>query len=125
MNGDFDDLIPLFVAEGERRLETLQELTEQVGGDPAALVQARRELHTLKGSSRMLKLSAIAELCHRGEGLLQDGEGDLAAGLTEIFDELCRELDRLKNPSSSTEPDSDTMHSTVLSLAITHHPSGA
>ena len=106
MTGDFDDLIPLFVAEGERRLETLQDLASQLDSDPAAMPQAKRELHTLKGSSRMLKLGAVAELCHQGEGLLQDGEGEIGERLTEVLDRLCREFERLKSPAPATDEES-------------------
>jgi chemotaxis protein histidine kinase CheA len=73
------DLIPLFVSEARERVERLLELAPQLESTAAAVVEARREFHTLKGSSRMLKLVVMADLCHQGEELLDvvgAGTGD-------------------------------------------------
>lgn len=94
MNPEFQDLIPLFVSEGKRRLETLWELASEVSAQTAA-AKARRELHTLKGSSRMLNLRPIAELCHRGEGLLQEPDETTPSRFTELLDRLSQLLEDL------------------------------
>ncbi|MCP4656000.1 MAG: response regulator [bacterium] len=94
MNPEFQDLIPLFVSEGKRRLETLWELASQVSAKPAA-AEARRELHTLKGSSRMLNLRPIADLCHHGESLLQEPDEATPSSLTELLDRLSQLLEDL------------------------------
>jgi chemotaxis protein histidine kinase CheA/CheY-like chemotaxis protein len=90
---EFQDLLPLFLTEGKRRLEHLLELAPEVG-DRKAATEARRELHTLKGSSRMLQLRDIAELCHAGESLLQQ-EDITPAAFTELLDQLGQHLGEL------------------------------
>ncbi len=87
MDGELQDLLPLYLTESKRRLEHLLELAPR-SDTPAVANEARRELHTLKGSSRMLQLQPIAELCHRGESLLQESSDATPASLTELLDEL-------------------------------------
>ncbi|MFN8607879.1 MAG: response regulator [Vulcanimicrobiota bacterium] len=48
------------------RLETL----EQSGWEPERLAEARRALHSLKGTARLLNFGLVEELAHRGETLL-------------------------------------------------------
>lgn len=67
MDDELFDLIPIFLSEARERVQHLFELMPQVGSSGQAVVEARRELHTLKGSCRMLKLPLLAELCHEGE----------------------------------------------------------
>jgi chemotaxis protein histidine kinase CheA len=94
------DLLPLFVTEARRRLERLAELAPSVASAPSA-AEARRELHTLKGSSRMLKLRHVAELCHQGETLLQ-APGEATPGeLTAVLDRLDEILDDLVRGESA------------------------
>ncbi len=102
MNPEFQDLIPLFVSEGKRRLETLWELAPQVSAKPAA-AKARRELHTLKGSSRMLNLGPFAELCHQGESLLQEPDDTTPSRLTELLDQLSQRLEDLLRAAPELE----------------------
>ncbi len=96
------DLVPLYVTESKRRLEHLLEIAPRVASTPAA-AEARRELHTLKGSSRMLKLLHIAELCHNGETLLQDPEESAPAEFTVLLDQLSQFLDDLARGDSAAE----------------------
>ncbi len=67
----FDDLLPLFLAEAGDRLERLGPLIGAAGEDPEKLKQARRELHALKGASRMMGLADFSARCHRAESLLE------------------------------------------------------
>ena len=70
MDPEFADLVPLFVAEARGRLERLAELAARLDEDGAVAPELRRELHTLKGAARMLRLTPLAELCHGAEGAL-------------------------------------------------------
>jgi two-component system chemotaxis sensor kinase CheA len=94
MEDEFADLIPLFAEESRERLDRLALCLPRLAADPQAAVEARRELHTLKGAGRMMRLDAFAELCHAAEELLHGQRpGELAtAGLVPI---LMRALDRL------------------------------
>lgn len=96
MEEEFADLVPLFVEESRERLEKLALCLPRLAGDAQAAVEARRELHTLKGAGRMMRLGAFAELCHAAEELLHGlRPGALAtAGLIPL---LTRVLDRLSD----------------------------
>jgi len=96
MEEEFADLVPLFVEESRERLEKLALCLPRLAGDPQAAVEARRELHTLKGAGRMMRLGAFAELCHAAEELLHGlRPGALAtAGLIPL---LTRVVDRLSD----------------------------
>lgn len=96
---ELQDLLPLYVTEGRRRLEHLLELAPHAGS-PQVAAEAKRELHTLKGSSRMLKLRPVAELCHQGETLLQEPGATTAADLTSLLDRLDEILDELARGSA-------------------------
>ena len=72
VHDELADLIPLFLGEARERLARLHELLPQVTSSSQALLGARRELHTLEGSSRMLGFAALATLCRDGQGLLAD-----------------------------------------------------
>jgi chemotaxis protein histidine kinase CheA len=82
------ELIPLFLRECRGRLGRLVELVPRVGTEAAAEAEARRELHTLRGSCRLLELAELAELCLAGENLLDTAPADLAPRLEQILDRL-------------------------------------
>jgi len=69
-----DDLIPIFLAEARERLEGLKEHLEAIDRSPGAREEVRRQLHGLKGAARMLGLTELASLCHRGEDLFSGSE---------------------------------------------------
>jgi two-component system, chemotaxis family, sensor kinase CheA len=98
MEEEFADLVPLFVEESRERLEKLALCLPRLAGDPQAAVQAaieaRRELHTLKGAGRMMRLGAFAELCHAAEELLH-GLRPGAPATAGLIPLLTRVLDRL------------------------------
>jgi len=103
---DLGDLIPLFVGEARGRLERLVGLCPGVADDPDAAAEARRELHTLKGAGRMLRLAAFAELCHAAEGAVQEGRGDAPALLTRVADRLSAMVDSVAAGSTpARDPD--------------------
>src|SRR5258708_38678498 len=70
MEDEFADLVPLFVEESRERLDKLALCLPRLADDPQAAVEARRELHTLKGAGRMMRLGAFADLCHAAEEVL-------------------------------------------------------
>jgi two-component system chemotaxis sensor kinase CheA len=88
VNPELSDLIPLFVEESRERLERLVSCLPRLAGDPQALIEVRRELHTLKGSGRMLQIAAFAELCHAAEELLAMPRPGLDRLLTRAADRL-------------------------------------
>ena len=96
MEEEFADLVPLFVEESRERLEKLALCLPRLAGDPQAAVEARRELHTLKGAGRMMRLGAFAELCHGAEELLH-GLRAGAASTAGLIPLLTRVLDRLSD----------------------------
>jgi len=82
----------LFLEEAADRVERLQELAASPDEDEPAWAQLRRELHALKGASRMMGLRKMAELCHKAEDLVDSesaGSGvDLDLRLAEIRNNL-------------------------------------
>ncbi len=70
-----DDLLALFVDEGEELLEGIgstMDRWELHPEDPASLVELMRLLHTLKGSARMAGAARIGELSHTLEDELAE-----------------------------------------------------
>lgn len=86
----FDDLLPLFLAEAGDRLERFGSLLGAAGGDGEQLNQARRELHALKGASRMMGLAEFSARCHRAESLLEDPNPDALREVIDIHRHLTR-----------------------------------
>jgi chemotaxis protein histidine kinase CheA len=82
------DLVPLFVEEARDRIERLSSSLPRLGSDAQALVEAKRELHTIKGAGRMLQLGSIAELCHAAEEVIAAGRPGFAHLLTRVVDVL-------------------------------------
>ncbi len=88
MDAEFADLVPLFVEEARDRLERLATSIPRLESDPQSAVEARRELHTLKGAGRMMRIAALAELCHAAEEVLHGTRSGVAPLLTRVVDEL-------------------------------------
>ncbi|HEX5758115.1 MAG TPA: response regulator [Thermoanaerobaculia bacterium] len=93
MTSELADLVPLFVEEARERLEKLGGLLPRLEGEPQAAVEVRRELHTLKGAARMLRLGTFAELCHAAEEALQAPRAGAAGLLTRAADRLAGMVD--------------------------------
>lgn len=92
MEQEFADLVPVFVEEARDRVDHLASVAGQVagGGEPGTI--AKRELHTLKGSARMLGLGGLAELCHAAEDAVAAGHPRLGDLLTRTTDALAAML---------------------------------
>ena len=56
--------------------------------DVDAPVQIRRELHALKGASRMMGFREVAELCHRAEDLLDSPDAPAPDDIANCFHEI-------------------------------------
>ena len=87
MDAEFADLIPLFVEEARDRLERLATCVPRLEADPQSVVEAKRELHTLKGAGRMMRIGALAELCHAAEEVLHAARPGMIPLLTRVVDE--------------------------------------
>ncbi|HEV7519380.1 MAG TPA: response regulator [Thermoanaerobaculia bacterium] len=88
MDPEFADLVPLFVEEAKDRIERLATSLPRLENEPQAMVEAKRELHTIKGAGRMLQLGALAELCHAAEEVLAAGRPGFSRLLTRVVDAL-------------------------------------
>ncbi|HEY3568523.1 MAG TPA: Hpt domain-containing protein, partial [Thermoanaerobaculia bacterium] len=86
MDAEFADLIPLFVEEARDRLEHLASSVPRLEVDPQSVVEAKRELHTLKGAGRMMRIGALAELCHAAEEVLHAARPGMIPLLTRVVD---------------------------------------
>ncbi len=102
MAHDDAELILLFRDEARERLDRIASLVGRLGEDRDAAVEVQRELHAIKGASRMLGLSHLSELCHRAEELVGDGSGGLGIELTALLDRLFTGVDSLESPPERT-----------------------
>jgi len=92
------ELVQVFQVEAGEILDSsdviLQRLRED-SGNVDLLNDLRREMHTLKGSSRMAGFMTVGDLAHAAESLLDAlGKGALK-GSAQILDHIQRALDRL------------------------------
>ncbi len=126
MEEEFADLVPLFVEESRERLEKLALCLPRLAGDPQAAVlaavEARRELHTLKGAGRMMRLGAFAELCHAAEELLHGlrpgapATAGLIPLLTRVLDRLSDMVDVVRRGGADPEADAELL--ALLGMAL-------
>jgi len=105
---EFADLVPLFVEEARDRIERLATFVPQLEADSQAKVEVKRELHTLKGAGRMLRIAPLAELCHAAEEVLQVAPPGTIGLLTEVVDQLSRMVDTVAH-GSDPEHDAELM----------------
>ena len=124
MDAEFADLIPLFVEEARDRLERLASSVPKLEVDPASVVEAKRELHTLKGAGRMMRIGALAELCHAAEEVLHAARPGMIPLLTRVVDELTALVESV---SRGEEPPVDAelvglLHASVAEPAPTPEP---
>jgi two-component system chemotaxis sensor kinase CheA len=88
VDSEFAELLPLFASEARERLDRLIALAPQIERDPQALVEIKRELHTVKGAARMMNIPAVAELAHAAEGLVKSPRSDVSELLLRAGDRL-------------------------------------
>ena len=112
MRADLDDLLPLFLEEAGSRLDRLAILIPQTDVDAAAAVQMRRELHALKGASRLMGLTEVADLCHQAEDCMVSERDTTPDDLRALVNRVVEIVDGLQvitaTSSSATSEDSDS-----------------
>ncbi len=99
MADDLSDLLPLFASEAHGRLERLTELLSAFAGDARAVQEMRRELHALKGASRMLGLRGFADVCHAVEDMLGDEPLPPRGDVEKALDALGQAVDEMESGS--------------------------
>ncbi|MFZ5785981.1 MAG: hybrid sensor histidine kinase/response regulator [Acidobacteriota bacterium] len=118
MDAEFADLVPLFVSEARGRIERLAQLAARVESDADALPEVRRELHTLKGAGRMLRLAPLAEVCHAAEGAMLGARPGQASLLTRVVDGLAAMVDEVAR-GSPPSPAADLLAALAFPAAAT------
>ena len=92
------ELIQVFQAEATEILDSSDAIVRRLREEPSSvdlLNDLRREMHTLKGSSRMAGFMTVGELAHAAESILDAlGKGALQ-GSARTMDLIQRALDRL------------------------------
>ncbi|HAT51173.1 MAG TPA: hybrid sensor histidine kinase/response regulator, partial [Alphaproteobacteria bacterium] len=93
---DMSKFIKRFVAEAREHIENINKgiaVLEQGDNDAERINSVFRSAHTIKGTSRMLKLTTISEMAHGMEnifGLLREGRMTVD---TEVAELLYRGID--------------------------------
>src|SRR5690606_6178706 len=93
-----DELVELFLAEGQELLENLELTLHRWSEEPRdrALAEAvKRDLHTLKGAARMAGQADLGSLIHDFESRVGDAEGAVLAGDAGAAAELLSGLDAI------------------------------
>lgn len=93
---DLDDLLPLFLEEAGSRLDRLAELLPAAKSDLDAAVQVRRELHALKGASRLMGMSTVADLCHQAEDGMVEGTTEGITDAVALVERISLLVDELQ-----------------------------
>ena len=87
-----------FVEEAREHVKTLNEgllSLEKNPGDSECLNGIFRAAHTLKGSSRMMKLTAIGDVAHKLEEVLESVRGGRLSLCKELSDLLFSSIDTI------------------------------
>lgn len=94
---DLSQYLDLFLQEADEQLEVLEQETLKLESDPTIdrLQVIFRAAHTLKGSSRAMGFTHMAEVTHEMENLLELLRSDKLPVTTEVADALFQCLDAL------------------------------
>ncbi|MEZ5672688.1 MAG: Hpt domain-containing protein [Thiotrichaceae bacterium] len=113
--GPSDEFMDIFLEEAEEILENTQSLLERWQSTPnnmQLMKELQRELHTLKGGSRMVGITKMGDLSHQLESVLTkivEGNAQTNPRLQEIVqtsvDELASMLERVKHSEPLENPD--------------------
>ncbi len=113
MYGGFQELLDEFLLEAQERADEVESLLLRLTtGDEeekaAAIVRAKRELHTLKGNSGMMGFSDLQQLAHMMEDQVEalDLDQPVVDGLLEQLDELRRGLEAIRTPETEEDAES-------------------
>ena len=114
MYGGFQELLDEFLLEAQERADEVESLllrltTGDAEEKAAAIVRAKRELHTLKGNSGMMGFSDLQQLAHMMEDQVEalDLEQPVVDDLLEQLDELRRGLEAIRSPETDEEEEPD------------------
>ncbi len=105
-----EELVEIFLEESEERIENTQSLLERWQKSPKDLTlmqELQRELHTIKGSARMVGLKPMGDLSHYLEDLLKqlvEGKSQLNPKLPELVQNSVDELANMREAVASGEP---------------------
>ncbi len=108
MDDELLELVPVFVAEARERLQRLVDLVPGLARGPEALVEIKRELHTLKGAGRMMAIAPFAELCHATEEVVLSRPPALPGLLLAAHDALAAMVEAVEI-GEPVEPASDLL----------------
>jgi len=122
LDAEFADLVPLFVEEARDRLERLASSLPHLETDPQWVVEAKRELHTLKGAGRMMRIGALAELSHAAEEVLHAARPGMVPLLIRVVDELTALVERV---SRGEDPPVDAELVELLRVSAAVEPAPA
>ncbi len=89
-------------------MDRILELVAGLEEDEQASTQLRRELHALKGASRMMGFREVAEACHLAEDLIEGPEPAQRRELETIGDHLRSLVDSLADVGDEPEAGADT-----------------
>jgi len=105
-----EEIVEIFLEESEERIENTQALLERWQSSPkdlALMQELQRELHTIKGSARMVGLTPMGDLSHHLEDLLKgivEGKSQLNPKLPELVQNSVDELASMREAVVSGEP---------------------
>ncbi len=135
---DLTKFIVRFIEEAREHLRLLNEglsALEQGDRNPETINAIFRSAHTIKGSSRMLKLNTISELAHKIEdvlGRLRDDSLSFNANLaqllyraTDALATMVDQLDKSKDGSSITAADASLCTALLQALNTGETPTTA
>jgi len=115
---DFADLVPLFVEEARERLDRLAGLVVRVEAEKDAVIEAKRELHTLKGAGRMMQIAPLAELAHAAEEVVLRSRPGVSVLLARAVDELSGMVESIARGEDPL-PDEEFVQALVSACAET------
>jgi len=117
-------LLESFLQEARENLSFIDQNIENLGGGDAELVNAVfRAAHTLKGGSGIVGFSAVKDITHHAEDLLDMvRDGDIEASeevieaLYNAFDEVMNLIEAAEDSEDIVEADEETVNEIVQSL---------
>ncbi|MEE9343472.1 MAG: Hpt domain-containing protein [Gammaproteobacteria bacterium] len=128
------ELLPIFLDEGEEllgRIDATLAVWSSSVGDTEVTDRLLRELHTLKGSARMVSLPPIAELAHSMESLIVDvslfnaqDDVESIACIQVAHDRLHNQLEllQLREPLRNCDALLDKLQATQIRLKADQMP---
>jgi chemotaxis protein histidine kinase CheA len=103
MDHDLDDLLPLFLSEARDRLDRITLFLVNLETDTRAAMMVKRELHGLKGASRMMGLLDLSQLCHQTEEMVESGEASESEILQAVDQLVSKVTSLIDRPDQARE----------------------